>query len=47
MVPAAVGTAWGAALVAAITGKAGFLDPDALFEMGAPTWAVLVLFLVA
>jgi predicted metal-binding membrane protein len=46
VVPAAVATAWGAALVAAVSGKAGFLDHDALFEGGAPTWAPLVLFLV-
>lgn len=46
MVPAAVATAWGAALVAAISGKAGFLDHDALFEQGPPPWA-LGLFLLA
>jgi predicted metal-binding membrane protein len=46
VVPAAGATAWGAVLVAAISGKAGFVEHDALFALGAPTWAVLVLFLV-
>jgi predicted metal-binding membrane protein len=47
VVPAVVALAWAAAVVAAVTGQAGFLDHDALFEGGVPTWAALVLFLVA
>jgi predicted metal-binding membrane protein len=47
VVPAVVALAWAAAVMAAVTGQAGFLDHDALYQEGAPTWAALVLFLVA
>jgi len=46
-VPAAVAVAWAAAIAAAGTGKASFLNHDALFEGGVPTWAALVLFMAA
>jgi hypothetical protein len=35
-VPAVVAVAWIAAVAAAVTGAAGFLDHDALFEQGPP-----------
>jgi hypothetical protein len=46
-VPAVVAVAWTAAVAAAVTGTAGFLDHDALFEQGPPAWAALALFLLA
>lgn len=46
-VPAVVAVAWAAAVAAAVTGKADFLDHEALFEQGPPTWAALALFLLA
>lgn len=46
-VPAVVAVAWTAAIAAAVTGSAGFLDHDALFERGSPAWAALALFLLA
>jgi predicted metal-binding membrane protein len=44
---AAIGAAWGLAIVAQLTGTAGTLHHDALIEGGPPLWAALLLFLLA
>jgi len=46
-VPLAIGGAWAAGLVAAATGRAGFLRHDALLENGPPFWFAVGLFLLS
>ncbi len=46
-VVAAIAAAWVLALVAQLTGTAGYLHHDALVHAGLPYWATLALFLVA
>jgi predicted metal-binding membrane protein len=46
-VPLAIGASWAAAVLAAATGRSGFLRHDALLDNGPPFWLAVGLFLLS